>query len=176
MLRALPEQQRCCPRNTAKGKFDKAVQKKFTVSMWCTDHGCRFQESPTHPCLGNFKMFQCVLSTHTRAQFCRGCLVYHMIWQEEHLVPPNFESATVVSGDQVLVAGMVISVFVLQESALSRSLGSCPSWQHLLGASAPFQPYKWSWSRCWSDRCHDHGLETKAPKVWNVPVSLQRDY
>lgn len=116
MLHALPQQQRCCPRNTAKTKFDKVVsaQKKFTVSMWCTDHGCRFQESPIHSCLGNFKMLQCVIFKHIRAQLCREHLVCHchLVWHEEHLVSPNSEPVTVVSGDQVLVAGMVKSLSV----------------------------------------------------------------
>lgn len=45
--------------------------------MWCTSRGCRLQESPTHPCLGNIKMFQRVLFKSTRAQFCRGGLISH---------------------------------------------------------------------------------------------------
>lgn len=35
-----------------------------------------------------------------------------VVWHKEHLVFPNFEPVTVVSGDQVLVAGMVKSLSV----------------------------------------------------------------
>lgn len=81
-----------------------------------------------------------------------------IVWREEHLVSPDFEPVAVVSGDQVLVAGMVMPLCLFcRKPALSRSLGRCPSWQHFLGASAHFQPYKWSWRRCWP--CYDHGFE-----------------
>lgn len=98
-----------------------------------------------------------------------------MVWHEEHLVSPNSEPVTVVSGDQVLVAGMVksLSVYSAENQPWAEILEAAPrgsiSLEHLLlpnptngaGGDAGIMNLEW---------------KLEAPKVWNVQVSLQRDY
>lgn len=133
--------------------------------MWCTDRGCRFQESPIHSCLGNFKMLQCVIFKHVRAQLCREHLVCHWDHGLARRTPgvPKFWASDcgVRRSGAGGWHGEISECLFYRKPALSRNLGSCSSWQHLLGASAPSQPYKWSWRRCWD---HEFGMKAGGSK------------
>lgn len=153
------------------------LYKKLTVSMWCTGHGCRFQGSPTHPCSGNFKMFQCVLFKHIRGQFCRGGLVYLWDCGLAGGTPSVLKFWASDCGVRRSDAGGWhgdISAFVLQKTSSEKK-----SWKLSLMASSPnsicsFSALQMELQEMLVRQTMNLKWKLEAPKVWNAHLLPER--